>query len=173
VSTAVLSIGSNLGDRVGFLQSAVDAVGDVLVSVSGVYETAPWGPVEQDDYLNAVLVVSDDARAAVDWWTVAQSLEKVAGRERDVRWGPRTLDVDIVQVRGSGGDAVVSDAPELVLPHPRAASRGFVLIPWADAEPDAVLHGHGRVVDLVAALPPEERAGVRRRGDLSLTVASR
>ncbi|HEY0486660.1 MAG TPA: 2-amino-4-hydroxy-6-hydroxymethyldihydropteridine diphosphokinase [Mycobacteriales bacterium] len=171
MSTAVLSIGSNLGDRLGYLQSAVDALGPVLVSVSGVYETAPWGPVEQDDYLNAVLVVSDDTRAAVDWWTAAQELEQAAGRERDVRWGPRTLDVDIVQVLGPGGDAVVSETPELVLPHPRAAERAFVLVPWADAEPDAVLAGHGRVVDLLAALPADERAGVRRREDIALTVA--
>jgi 2-amino-4-hydroxy-6-hydroxymethyldihydropteridine diphosphokinase len=170
VSTAVLSVGSNLGDRLELLQSTVDTFAGALVSVSGVYETAPWGPVEQDDYLNAVLVVSDDARAAVDWWAVAQSLERAAGRERDVRWGPRTLDVDIVQVLGAGGEAVVSDAPELILPHPRAAERAFVLVPWADAEPDAVLHGHGRVVDLIAALPPDERAGVRHRDDLALAV---
>jgi 2-amino-4-hydroxy-6-hydroxymethyldihydropteridine diphosphokinase len=168
MSTAVLSVGSNLGDRLAFLQSTVDAVGDALVAVSGVYETAPWGPVPQDDYLNAVLVVADDARAAVEWWELAQRLEGAAGRRRDVRWGPRTLDVDIVQVLGAGGEPVLSDAPELVLPHPRAAERAFVLVPWAEAQPDAELSGHGRVADLVAALSASERSSVRRRDDLEV-----
>jgi 2-amino-4-hydroxy-6-hydroxymethyldihydropteridine diphosphokinase len=168
MSTAVLSVGSNLGDRLATLQSVVDALSESLVAVSGVYETAPWGPVPQDDYLNAVLIVTDDARAAVDWWEVAQQLESAAGRRRDVRWGPRTLDVDIVQVTGSGDEPVLSTTPELTLPHPRAAERAFVLVPWAEAEPDGVLHGHGRVTDLVATLPPSERAGVRRRDDLDV-----
>jgi 2-amino-4-hydroxy-6-hydroxymethyldihydropteridine diphosphokinase len=172
VSIAVLSVGSNLGDRLAALQSTVDAMGNDLVAVSGVYETAPWGPVEQDDYLNAVLVVADETRAAVDWWEVAQRLEQAAGRTRDVRWGPRTLDVDVIQVLGAGGEPVLSATPELTLPHPRAAERAFVLVPWADAEPGAVLHGHGPVVDLVAALPPSERAGVRHRGDLTLTAGA-
>ena len=173
MSIAVLSVGSNLGDRLAALRSTVDALGDALVSVSGVYETAPWGPVEQDDYLNAVLVVSDDARAAVDWWEVAQQLEQAAGRTREVRWGPRTLDVDVIQVVGAGGEPVLSAAPELTLPHPRAVDRAFVLLPWTEAEPGAVLHGYGPVADLVAALPPAERAGVRRRDDLALTGADR
>jgi 2-amino-4-hydroxy-6-hydroxymethyldihydropteridine diphosphokinase len=173
VSTAVLSVGSNLGDRLAALQSTVDFLGDSLVAVSGVYETAPWGPVEQDDYLNAVLVVADDTRAAVEWWEVAQRLESDAGRTRDVRWGPRTLDVDVIQVLGGGGEPVLSDTPELTLPHPRAGERAFVLMPWAEAEPGAVLHGHGPVAQLVAALPPAERAGVRRRDDLALTAAGR
>jgi 2-amino-4-hydroxy-6-hydroxymethyldihydropteridine diphosphokinase len=163
VSTAVLSVGSNLGDRLGFLQSTVDVLGASLVAVSGVYETAPWGPVEQDDYLNAVLVVADDGRAAVDWWEAAQRLEEAAGRTRDVRWGPRTLDVDVIQVRGPGGEPVVS----------QLAERAFVLVPWAEADPDAELHGHGRVAELVARLPREERDGVRRRDDLELSVVSR
>jgi 2-amino-4-hydroxy-6-hydroxymethyldihydropteridine diphosphokinase len=172
VSIAVLSVGSNLGDRLAALQSTVDALADGLVAVSGVYETAPWGPVEQDDYLNAVLVVADETRAAVDWWEVAQRLEEAAGRTREVRWGPRTLDVDVIQVLGAGGEPVLSVTPELTLPHPRAAERAFVLVPWAEAEPGGVLHGHGPVVDLVAALPPSERAGVRHRGDLTLTAGA-
>jgi 2-amino-4-hydroxy-6-hydroxymethyldihydropteridine diphosphokinase len=173
MSTAVLSVGSNVGDRLAALQSTVDAVAADLVAVSGVYETAPWGPVAQDDFLNAVLIVSDDARAAVDWWELAQQLEAAAGRQRDVRWGPRTLDVDVVQVRGAGGEPVVSTAPELILPHPRAAERAFVLVPWAEADPHAELHGHGRVAELARSLPEPERAGVRRRDDLALSVASR
>jgi 2-amino-4-hydroxy-6-hydroxymethyldihydropteridine diphosphokinase len=173
MSIAVLSVGSNLGDRLAALQSTVDAVAAELVVASGVYETAPWGPVEQDDFLNAVLVVADDTRAAVDWWTLAQQLEQAAGRERQVRWGPRTLDVDVVQVLGAGGEPVVSTTPELVLPHPRAAERAFVLIPWAEADPHAELHGHGRVAELVRCLPESERAGVRRRDDLALSVANR
>jgi 2-amino-4-hydroxy-6-hydroxymethyldihydropteridine diphosphokinase len=173
VSTAVLSVGSNVGDRLAALQSTVDALGDGLVAVSGVYETAPWGPVEQDDYLNAVLVVADDTRAAVEWWETAQRLEEAAGRTREVRWGPRTLDVDVIQVLGAGGEPVLSSTAELTLPHPRAAERAFVLVPWAEAEPGAVLHGHGPVADLAAALPATERAGVRRRDDLTLKVAGR
>jgi 2-amino-4-hydroxy-6-hydroxymethyldihydropteridine diphosphokinase len=173
VSTAVLSVGSNVGDRLAALQSTVDALGDGLVAVSGVYETAPWGPVEQDDYLNAVLVVADDTRAAVEWWETAQRLEEAAGRTREVRWGPRTLDVDVIQVLGAGGEPVLSSTAELTLPHPRAAERAFVLLPWAEAKPGAVLHGHGPVADLAAALPVTERAGVRRRDDLTLKVAGR
>lgn len=173
MSTAVLSVGSNVGDRLAALQSTVDALGDGLVAVSGVYETAPWGPVEQDDYLNAVLVVADDTRAAVEWWETAQRLEEAAGRTREVRWGPRTLDVDVIQVLGAGGEPVLSSTAELTLPHPRAAERAFVLVPWAEAEPGAVLHGHGPVAALAAALPVTERAGVRRRDDLTLKVAGR
>lgn len=132
---AVLSIGSNLGDRAAHLRSAVEAFADVLVAVSPVYETPPWGPVEQPPYLNAVLVVSAAAPPAY-WLGRAHAAEQAAGRERPERWGPRTLDVDVVDVRD-----VHSDDPALVLPHARACERGFVLRPWLDVEPEAVLAG--------------------------------
>ncbi|MBB5956686.1 2-amino-4-hydroxy-6-hydroxymethyldihydropteridine diphosphokinase [Saccharothrix tamanrassetensis] len=159
MTRAVLSIGSNLGDRLGHLRSAVSGFSDVLVAVSPVYETAPWGVTDQDDFLNAVLIVAGD----VDewgWLRRGQALEQAAGRVRERRWGPRTLDVDVVTV-----DGVRSDDPELLLPHPGAFERATVLVPWLDVEPDAVLPGHGRVADLVAGL---DVAGVERRDDLSL-----
>jgi 2-amino-4-hydroxy-6-hydroxymethyldihydropteridine diphosphokinase len=160
VSSAVLSIGSNLGDRVAALQLAVDSLRRWLVSVSPVYETTPWGPVPQDDYLNAVLLVDDPDASPRDWLSRARAAETAAGRERDVRWGPRTLDVDVIAV-----DDVVSDDPELTLPHPRAGERAFVLVPWSALQPAARLAGTA-VSALVAALPAAEVAGVRARPDL-------
>ncbi|MGI8881322.1 MAG: 2-amino-4-hydroxy-6-hydroxymethyldihydropteridine diphosphokinase [Jatrophihabitans sp.] len=155
MSTAVLSIGSNLGDRLANLQGAVTALRTWVVVVSPVYRTPPWGPVEQADFLNAVVLVEDPDAAATDWLQRAHAAEVAAGRTREVRWGPRTLDVDIVMVTG-----VRSDDPVLTLPHPRAAERAFVLVPWLAVEPDAVLDGHGRVADLVASLPADEVAAV-------------
>jgi 2-amino-4-hydroxy-6-hydroxymethyldihydropteridine diphosphokinase len=155
VGAAVLSIGSNLGDRLAHLQLAVDALRPWLVTTSPVYETAPWGPISQDDYLNAVLLVRDDAAAPSDWLRRARAAENAAGRTRDERWGPRTLDVDIISV-----DDVRSLDSELTLPHPRAAQRAFVLVPWLAADPSAQLNGLP-VADLVAALPAEEVDGVR------------
>lgn len=159
MTRAVLSVGSNLGDRLATLQSAVDAFRDWLVAVSPVYETAPWGPVPQDDYLNAVLVADDAGATPRDWLARAHAAERAAGRTRDVRWGPRTLDVDVVAVDDTGVD-VVTDDPELTLPHPRATQRAFVLVPWLDVDPQARLNGQP-VRDLLAALPAEEVAGVR------------
>jgi 2-amino-4-hydroxy-6-hydroxymethyldihydropteridine diphosphokinase len=136
MSTAVLSVGSNLGDRLAHLQSAVDGMSPWLRAVSPIYETAPWGPIDQDDYLNAVIVVTDADATAKDWLARAQAAEQAAGRTRDVRWGPRTLDVDVIAV-----DDEASDDPAITLPHPRAAERAFVLVPWLAVDPDAVLGG--------------------------------
>lgn len=160
MSAAVLSIGSNLGDRVAHLRSAVDALRPWLRGVSPVYETAPWGPVAQDDYLNAVVLVDDSAASPRDWLARAHAAEHAAGRTRDVRWGPRTLDVDVIDV-----DEVVSEDPQLTLPHPRAAERAFVLVPWLVLSPDATLGGRP-VRDLVAGL---DAGGVRLRPDLAVT----
>ncbi|CCH27685.1 2-amino-4-hydroxy-6-hydroxymethyldihydropteridine diphosphokinase [Actinosynnema sp. NPDC047251] len=159
MSRAVLSIGSNLGDRFGFLEQAVAGFAAELVAVSPVYETAPWGVTDQDDFLNAVLVVSAGL-GPWDWLRRGQELENASGRVRTLRWGPRTLDVDVVTV-----DGVTSDDPSLLLPHPGAHERATVLVPWLDVEPDAVLPGHGPVADLVAAL---DVTGVTRRDDLRL-----
>jgi 2-amino-4-hydroxy-6-hydroxymethyldihydropteridine diphosphokinase len=159
MSRAVLSIGSNLGDRLAHLRSVVSAMGAAaLVAASGVYETAPWGGVDQDDFLNAVLVVDDPARDAAGWLAFAQACEARAGRIRELHWGPRSLDVDVVDV-----DGTTSDDPELTLPHPRAAQRAFVLVPWLDADPDARLSGVP-VGELLARLDPAEPAGVRLVG---------
>jgi 2-amino-4-hydroxy-6-hydroxymethyldihydropteridine diphosphokinase len=132
-----------------------------------VYETAPWGGVEQDDFLNAVVIVDDPGADAWDWLRRGQALEAAAGRVREVRWGPRTLDVDVVVVDGPGGP-VTSRDPELLLPHPGTPERPTVLRPWLDVEPDAVLPGHGPVAELLAALGPAAEAGMRRRDDLVL-----
>jgi 2-amino-4-hydroxy-6-hydroxymethyldihydropteridine diphosphokinase len=158
----VLSIGSNLGERLGRLQGALDALRAWVHAVSPVYETAPWGPVPQGEFLNAVLVVGDPGADAREWLARAQAAERVAERVREQRWGPRTLDVDIVAV-----DGVTSDEPELTLPHPRAAERAFVLVPWADVEPDARLGGVP-IRTLIEKLPPAQVAGVRPRPDLIL-----
>ncbi len=156
MSRAVLSIGSNLGDRQALLQHAVDALRPWLQAVSPVYETPPWGPVAQDPFLNAVVVVTDAAAGPADWLARAQAAENAAGRTREVRWGPRTLDVDVITV-----DGVSSDDPALTLPHPRAHERAFVLVPWSDVEPDATLAGRP-ITEHLAALPPGELAAVVR-----------
>ena len=160
MTRAVLSIGSNLGDRLAHLQSAVDGFADVLVAVSPVYETAPWGVLDQADFLNAVLVVESTEVDEWGWLRRGQSLERAAHRVRDQHWGPRTLDVDVVTV-----DGVLSSDPELLLPHPGAHERATVLIPWLDVSPDAVLPGFGPIAEL-----DYSAEGVRKRDDLSLNI---
>ena len=162
MSRAVLSLGSNLGDRLTNLRGAVLGLAGAVRAVSPIYETAPWGPVAQGDYLNAVVVVDDDDAGPADWLRRAHELEQAAGRTRGVRFGPRTLDVDVVTV-----DDVRSDDPELTLPHPRAAGRAFVLVPWLAIGPDASLPGVGDVATVLAGLDRGEVAGVRLRSDLS------
>jgi 2-amino-4-hydroxy-6-hydroxymethyldihydropteridine diphosphokinase len=158
----VLSLGSNLGDRFGYLREAVDGFADALVAVSPVYETAPWGVTDQPDFLNAVVIVESGGTDEWGWLRRGQALERAARRRRDRHWGPRTLDVDVVTV-----DGVRSDHPELLLPHPGTPSRATVLVPWLAIEPGARLPGHGRVATLLAALPAEDLAGMRLRADLS------
>lgn len=162
----VLALGSNLGDRLVSLQRAVDLLcgGDLrCTAVSGVYQTAPVGGSAQDDYLNAVLLGRSRLPAA-QILALAQATESALHRVRAERWGPRTLDVDVI----AWGDEISAD-PRLTLPHPRAHERAFVLVPWLEADPDAVLPGRGRVADLVAATGT---AGVRRLDDAALTLPS-
>jgi 2-amino-4-hydroxy-6-hydroxymethyldihydropteridine diphosphokinase len=165
--TVVLALGSNLGDRLANLQAGVDALcaepGLEQVAVSPVYETAPIGGPAQPDYLNAVLVAAT-ALAAREVLDRGQAAECALHRVRGQRWGPRTLDVDVIAC----GDEV-SDDPELTLPHPRAHQRAFVLAPWHDLEPDAVIPGRGRVADLLAFLGTD---GVRLRPDATLRPPS-
>jgi 2-amino-4-hydroxy-6-hydroxymethyldihydropteridine diphosphokinase len=163
MTTAVLSIGSNLGDRLARLQSVVTGFAAELVAVSPVYETAPWGVEDQPDFLNAVLLVSSPTTDEWGWLRRGQELEDAAGRVRTRRWGPRTLDVDVVTVLG-----VTSDHPDLLLPHPGTPHRATVLIPWLATDPTATLPGHGPVADLVAALPEKDRHEVHERPDLTL-----
>jgi 2-amino-4-hydroxy-6-hydroxymethyldihydropteridine diphosphokinase len=158
---AALALGSNLGDRLDLLRAAVrDLAGTPgleIVASSAVYETAPVGGPRQGAYLNAVVVVRTDlaSRALLDR---ALAVESDQGRVRLERWGPRTLDIDVLSVADE-----VSDDPVLTLPHPRAHERAFVLVPWAEADPTYVVPRHGTTVaDLLEALPPQERAGVVR-----------
>ncbi len=163
MTTVVLSIGSNIGDRRARLQSVVDGLAGAVRAVSPVYETEPWGGVSQDCFLNAVVIAEDPALDAPGWLRRAQELERAAERVRDQRWGPRTLDVDLVSCRADGGELISSDA-ELTLPHPRAHERAFVLLPWLAVEPDATLTVDGvarPVHQLLAELDPAERDGVR------------
>ncbi len=159
----VLALGSNLGDRQQQLQRAVDELaatpGLRVTAVSPVYETDPVGGPEQPDYLNAV-VLAIASLPADGLLRRAHAIEAAARRTRAVRWGPRTLDVDIIAY----GDELSAD-PVLTLPHPRARERAFVLAPWRDVDPDAELPGHGPVADLLPGLPGQ---GVRRRDDIAL-----
>ena len=163
MSEVVLSIGSNLGDRLARLQSVVDGLGDTVRAVSPVYETDPWGGVEQGSFLNAVVLADDSTLDARGWLHRAQELERGADRVREERWGPRTLDVDLIMCI-EGGREVTSDDDELTLPHPLAHERAFVLVPWLAVEPAAVLSvaGERRSVEkLLAELDPADRDGVR------------
>jgi 2-amino-4-hydroxy-6-hydroxymethyldihydropteridine diphosphokinase len=134
VTRAHFGIGSNLGERLAYLQLAVDqlasADGVTVVGVSPVYETAPVGGPDQPDYLNAVVAV-DTTLTPHELLRVAQGIEAEAERVRTVRWGPRTLDVDLLLV----GDEQIDD-PDLVVPHPRMTDRAFVMVPLADLDPE-------------------------------------
>jgi 2-amino-4-hydroxy-6-hydroxymethyldihydropteridine diphosphokinase len=166
VSSVVIALGTNLGDRLAALRVAAAAIaalpGVSVTGISPVYETAPVGGPDQPDYLNAVLTaqVTITARDLLDR---LHEIEAAAGRVRSVRWGARTLDLDIIAY-----DSVLRDDPDLTLPHPRAASRAFVLAPWHDLDPAAALPGRGTVAELLALLPDE---GVRRT-DLELRLPS-
>ncbi|MGW3511851.1 2-amino-4-hydroxy-6-hydroxymethyldihydropteridine diphosphokinase [Streptomyces sp. NPDC000994] len=164
---AVISIGSNLGNRLETLQGAVDALEDTpgvrVKAVSPVYETEPWGvePGSQPSYLNAVVILKTTLPPS-SLLERAHAVEEAFSRVRDERWGPRTLDVDIVAYAET-----VSDDPLLTLPHPRAHERAFVLAPWYDVDPDAQLPGRGAVADLLTALT---REGAEPRADLELRL---
>lgn len=151
------SIGANLGDRLEALQYAVDTLAEIgrVVAVSDVYETDPVGGPEQPDYYNAVVVLETDV-AAHEVLAAAHRAEQGKGRMREVRWGARTLDVDVLAYGQE-----VSEDPVLTLPHPRALERAFVLVPWAQIDPGFRLPD-GRTVAAVAASVPAD--GVRRLG---------
>lgn len=136
MTRAYLALGSNLGDRLASLQAAVDglagAPGVCVEAVSRVYETAPVGGPPQDPYLNAVVAIETDLDPHA-LLALAQQLEQEAHRVRGERFGPRTLDVDVLL----HGDVALDD-PDLVLPHPRMWQRGFVLAPLRDVAPHLV-----------------------------------
>ncbi|MFG2104103.1 2-amino-4-hydroxy-6-hydroxymethyldihydropteridine diphosphokinase [Micromonospora echinaurantiaca] len=171
MTRAVLSLGSNLGDRLDHLRSAVHALGDSVLVVSGVYETPPWGDTDQPAYLNAVLLAADPAATPRDWLERARAAERAAGRTRDParRFGPRTLDVDVIAVWTDDDEPVLSDDPELTLPHPRAHLRAFVLRPWIDIQPYGRLPGHGWLTDLLTTGPAAADAlDLRPRPELAI-----
>ena len=160
MTRAVLSIGSNIGDRTAHLQTAVAALGRTVRAVSSIYRTPPWGGVKQDDFYNIVVIAEDERSDAAQWLQRCHELEQAAGRERLVRWGPRTLDADVISVE-LRGHPVISADPELTLPHPRAAERGFVLVPWAEVDPAAELPGAGPIANLIDRL---DTSGITRVG---------
>lgn len=155
---AVISAGSNMEDSRAHLASVRAHFADVLVAASSLYATAPWGKTDQPDFLNQSLLI-DAPLSPSQLLHQCQALEAAANRVRTERWGPRTLDVDIVDIEG-----YTSDDPVLTVPHPRAHLRAFVLAPWLELDPDATLSGE-RVADLLAGLDAKEREGVRRLED--------
>ena len=162
MTRVVLSIGSNLGDRLARLQSVVDGLGDTVIAMSPVYETSPWGGVEQGPFLNAVLIAEDPATDCGGWLRRAQELERAAERVRRRRWGPRTLDVDLISCTAEDTELVVR-TPDLTLPHPLAHRRAFVLLPWLAVDPRPRLTVAGvrqPVARLLADIDPVERDGV-------------
>ena len=142
---AVISLGANIGDAkanldlaVGLLREATD-----VMAVSSYLQTKPVGGPEQPDYLNAVAIIESDLPAK-DLLAVLNGIETAMGRTREIHWGPRVIDLDLIQY----GGLLVSDE-KLTLPHPRAHERRFVLAPWFEIEPEAILLTHGRISDLL------------------------
>ena len=142
---AVISLGANIGDAkanldlaIGLLREATD-----VIALSSYSLTKPVGGPEQPDYLNAVAIVESDLPAK-DLLAVLNGIETAMGRTREIHWGPRVIDLDLIQY----GGLLVNDE-KLTLPHPRAHERRFVLAPWFEIEPEAVLLTHGRISDLL------------------------
>jgi 2-amino-4-hydroxy-6-hydroxymethyldihydropteridine diphosphokinase len=154
---AVVSLGTNLGDRAARLRCGLEVLGQHLAvrKISPIYETEPVGVSGQPAFLNAVALLDSDDPECV--FTAAQSAEQSQGRLRTQRWGARSLDVDVISV-----DSIVSEDPRLTLPHPRARERGFVLVPWLAVDETAWLPRVGAVRSILAGLAPQD---VRRVGD--------
>lgn len=166
------SIGSNMGDRLGYLQLAVDQLDDSelleVMAVSSIYETDPVGGPEQADFLNAVVQCKSERHLTIhEFVNLIDSIEQKAGRVREVPNGPRTLDVDVLAV-----GTRVSDDPKMLIPHPRALDRAFVIIPWAEVFPDCKVPGSEfmnepkTLAEHAAELSAEDLASVRKREDL-------
>ena len=145
---AVISIGSNINDpksnldlAIGLLREATD-----VKAISKYFETEPVGITDQPNFLNAVVILESDL-PATELLSLLHGIEKAMGRKRDLRWGPRNIDLDLIQY-----GALLSSAEELKLPHPRAHERKFVLEPWLEIEPDAILITHGKISELLNLL---------------------
>lgn len=158
---AALGLGSNMGDPKANLARAIallDTTPGIRVrDVSPAYRTPPWGPVPQDDYRNICLVI-ETTLAPVDLLRRCLAVEKLMGRVRDLRWGPRLIDIDVLLYEDT-----TLDHPELIIPHPRMAERAFVLVPLADIWPDAVIGAGLTVVGALASCSGRE--GVIRLED--------
>jgi 2-amino-4-hydroxy-6-hydroxymethyldihydropteridine diphosphokinase len=145
---AVISLGANIGNPREQITLAIAILREAteVLAVSSIYETAPVGGPDQPNYLNAICIAESDLPAS-DLLSVLHGIEKTLGRERLERWGPRTIDLDLIQY-----GSILSSAQELELPHPRAHERKFVLEPWLEIEPDAILLTHGKVSELLEQL---------------------
>jgi 2-amino-4-hydroxy-6-hydroxymethyldihydropteridine diphosphokinase len=146
---AVISLGANIGDPKVQMDLAVAMLREAteVISVSEYFSTKPVSDIEQPDYLNAICIAECDL-PALDLLAVLHGIEKTLGRERLEKWGPRTIDLDLIQY-----GSLLSAADELTLPHPRAHERRFVLEPWISIDPEAILLTHGKVSELLAQLP--------------------
>ena len=146
---AVIALGANIGNPKEQMDIAIALLRESLevTAVSSYFTTAPVGGPEQPDYLNAVCIAESELPAA-ELLALLHGIEKTLGRERIEHWGPRTIDLDLIQY-----GSILSYAEELTLPHPRAHERRFVLEPWAEVEPDALLLTHGKISELLAQLP--------------------
>jgi 2-amino-4-hydroxy-6-hydroxymethyldihydropteridine diphosphokinase len=142
---AVISLGANVGDPKANLDLAVALLREAtqVISVSNYLQTKPVGGPEQPDYLNAVAIVESDLPAK-ELLALLNGIETAMGRTREIHWGPRVIDLDLIQY----GGLLVQDE-KLTLPHPRAHERRFVLAPWFEIEPEAILLTHGRISDLL------------------------
>ncbi|CAB4366680.1 unannotated protein [freshwater metagenome] len=145
---AVIALGANIGNPKEQMDLAVALLRDAteVTAVSSYYSTKPVGGPEQPDFLNAVCLLESEL-PALDLLSLLHGIEKSLGRERTEKWGPRTIDLDLIQY-----GSLLSKADELELPHPRAHERRFVLEPWHEIEPDAVLLTQGKISDLLAQL---------------------
>jgi len=166
IRQAILAIGSNLGDRLGKLQGGVSALEDTpevtVVAISSVYETDPVaGPSDAGKFLNAAVLI-DTTLTVHTLLDRALAIEDAFGRERSEPGAPRTLDVDVIVV----GDRIAAD-DQLILPHPRAHERGFVLVPWLEIDPEGEIPGKGFVADLIADV---DTSGVVKREDLEIIL---
>lgn len=148
---AVIAVGANIGSPAEQVEIAIAILREALEvqAVSSLYRTKPVGKVDQPDFINAVVIAESELPAA-QLLKVLHGIEKTLGRERVEQWGPRTIDLDLIQY-----GALLSKAEELTLPHPRAHERRFVLEPWHEIEPDALLLTHGRIDQLLSQLPPQ------------------
>lgn len=166
IRQAVLALGSNLGDRIERLQGGVSALEDTpevtVVAISSVYETDPVdSPEASDRFLNAVVLI-DTTLTVHTLLDRALAIEDAFGRERSEPGAPRTLDVDVIVV----GDRIAAD-DQLILPHPRAHERGFVLVPWLEIDPEGEIPGKGFVADLIGGV---DTSGVMKREDLEIIL---